>query len=512
MVVQEDDVNQLPSRQLYGEFSASDDYCGKRSTIAQMEPHLQNPNNELGITVDGMERIVKALCSAYRKKMSNSSNDDYCYALYYWIGSTILIETKHVEPFPRIMQGIYEILKGAGIENVCTGTFPNIRKGVFDQRKRVFDYYNNFNTICSYLQSNKLQGGGNYSSYLAEVATVYDDVNRYCASNGEDSYCTGLKGIFDDGRNPKELNSKCVLMHKPETISEAAGREQKLCLDQLPSNENFYSKFDSGKHSCADGTEATGVISALEGKLQGGGSIGSYASTIVDSYCYACTESRKKDSTPDDKPCHFFYYWIGNFLPKYADASTISGLISSTYAELTHLNQNACPQITTPNHVGWTLFQQRKLVFDYYNDHEKIQEQVRQQKCLDDENYTEHIQNITTACKSVTVDCGPEGGQQNNDQYCSWFNSKKGENEDYCSNKKLSELKAALSLKPQVVSETAQVHMNHDSLEERQLHGVLQPHEASTPSSSTATIVPAIMGVGGLPALAFFLYKVSMKL
>ncbi|ANQ07096.1 Variable surface protein Vir7-like protein [Plasmodium coatneyi] len=205
---------------------------------------------------------------------------------------------------------------------------------------------------------------------------------------------------------------------------------------------------------------------------------------------------------PENEKCDFLYYWMGDYLWTETSVKSLSDAMKTIYNafETWDVTENCNNKYN--NDIDKTLFQNRKLVFDYYHDYKKLQSLLPNIDSRCNVECTGYIQNITEACNKVKSDCQQKQTSHQSDHFCTWFkneNEKNAGGNDYCAQDKLSQLKCGAATEPGVVASE---------------RGPGAPSPTSSGSNNTTTVATALSSIFatiGLPTVAFFLYKVIME-
>ncbi|GAB67778.1 KIR-like CYIR protein [Plasmodium cynomolgi strain B] len=100
----------------------------------------------------GAEEIVKAWCNASGMVRNDTLDSEYCYALYFWIGDQVLKSPGNVTDFEGIMSEIYQKLTTWKPIEGCNNMETNIEEKIFEQRKGVFDYFQQYEIMKKQLE------------------------------------------------------------------------------------------------------------------------------------------------------------------------------------------------------------------------------------------------------------------------------------------------------------------------------------------------------------------------
>ncbi|ANQ05698.1 Variable surface protein Vir7-like [Plasmodium coatneyi] len=253
-------------------------------------------------------------------------------------------------------------------------------------------------------------------------------------------------------------------------------------LEQLPSQNNFYSKFNTGCASCAEDSGVTELKDALDDHTSTQG----YTDKVVSAWC--CMSKIKDSSISHNEWCYSLYYWIGDFLFRNStDGNFVAGMIPSICKNVkVTYKKEGCEIICDP--VERNLFLHRKVIFDYIYDYTTLKGLISKSGTECTKKYGTYMNCIVTAYNALTEYCNKP--TNNNDPYCEEFKSKFHGSES-------NNIPKPSTLKCSTVQEGG--------------HGTHQADTLTSPGSSNiTTITSTIIPIVGLPFVSFFLYKVTI--
>ncbi|ANQ05719.1 CYIR protein [Plasmodium coatneyi] len=278
----------------------------------------------------------------------------------------------------------------------------------------------------------------------------------------------------------------------PSSTGTVLGDEE---LSKLPSNSSYYNEFREVFDTCGySATEA--VKTALHGHTE----LGGHMQEIAHAQCFAHAWQGTGDR--GDKPCTFFYYWLGDILWKNIDSSTVLALMRKIYEEYRKkANEERCKIIY--DNISEGEFKQRKLAYEYYNNYGAIKEQREQRGTKCNAAYHTYLKERADAYNAIRTDC--EG--KDTEPYCSDFNTKwkkykepKPRGQGGYEEKDLEILECTPPPKPKPNPNPNQAGSS----------GSFSDYDYGSASSTVApAAVSAAGGIAaiGLPAVMFLLYK-----
>ncbi|ANQ06262.1 KIR protein [Plasmodium coatneyi] len=421
--------------------------------------------------------IVDAWCYIHKKGRFTDSNGEWCYYFYYWLGDQLFKEAKDGNSFSSAMNQVYQGLRKSGTGEKCNIMYENIDKLLFLHMKNVFDYAQNQALIPL-----KLREGGKSNSciqalskYLQRALKAYKAIESKCREGKENTppYCSDFNTKYKTHLTELTRQAQCTVVNNETEplkhiensqplvkVAQAQGPEAALASTMdgpissvqevslpalssknLPSGTEFYNIFDDAtKDRC---TFTNGGVNALEkalrNKLQNQYTgISALAKMIANAYCYACT-MKKQSPTHDDKPCQFFYHWLGKQITVEAYRSKLSKILEIIYDTLKSVfPEHKCTvNYKDVDSTKWELFNQRKKVFEHYYDYKTLEGKLHSGDPLCEVEWAEYEIDLTRACGAVRAYCGDSSNAD--DQYCAEFTQTYGM---FC-DKKLSELKCS---------------------------------------------------------------------
>ncbi|ANQ10732.1 KIR protein [Plasmodium coatneyi] len=198
---------------------------------------------------------------------------------------------------------------------------------------------------------------------------------------------------------------------------------QNPLLSQLTSYSLFYRAFDDdSKDDCSsNGKSAQELGVTLKSKLGQYSREPNETKKIMNAYCTAC--ERKRLGSWGDAPCYLFYYWLGHNYWNPGNREKLSDLMNKIYNALgAHFKGKKCE--VKYEEVDRKLLNNRKTIFEYYNDYNKIEGDLLNSNpdCSNDQ-WSGYREDVIEACKDVQNDCKVRN-KKSDDQYCNDFKDK----------------------------------------------------------------------------------------
>ncbi|ANQ10089.1 Kir protein [Plasmodium coatneyi] len=506
-------LTQLPSEKEYKKF--------EEGQTCPAEAHGQCSNEQIIEQVKGTvaiytsvgsdtEKIVKNYYYACTKETNPTNYYSPCYFFYYWLGEKIKDKIYGRSPLGQVIGAIYKKLHQFGLpynNKKCKDLYPGIDVSIFTPRKKIFDYSYNYKTLLGKPQSNEFLCTEICDQYLSDVQSVYSTESNSCGETTSDLFCNELKNeykkYFDKNKKPTlpcatkpedeedDDNDSCPteVMGSPDAIPAKGTELTREHLNKLPS-KMLYQKFDNGdgKEGCDVGErEVNDVKTKLTKALSGKVFEDSEVNKIFHAWCYVTRTIKKKCGSLYKDPFKFLYLWLGLKLFEEKDQiDSFDDLMDDIQEGLTKMeggSGNKCGPLCKGN-IDKTIFNKRKLAYEYYMDHDGIKGQLQNpnpEKTPCDQKYYDHLKEGYTAYNEICGKC-TRGTPTN--PCCTEF-------QDMCKDyrsKKLEELKCNPISTPGAREEQ---------------------HDATSPGGSIvpATAISSVTALIGLPTTAFFLYK-----
>ncbi|ANQ10608.1 KIR protein [Plasmodium coatneyi] len=319
-------------------------------------------------------------------------------------------------------------------------------------------------------------------------------------------------------------------------------------VNTLPSKQ-IYAKFEEnkngGKQICSDiSTWTEGILDILGNKLKQNHMGAVKPEEIANVWCsISKLNTKEKEPPPSCKVgvvCNFFYFWLGDKLEGKLQGGNakLKEVIQSFFNKLSD-STGLCASTFLSSTMDTTFLKQRKKVFDYYYDYQTIWNQIKNSgsdgsSCAQKyDSYLNGVEEISTdggaddAYRKVQANCPSNGG----DNFCTEFWKKKFQQNGHggCGSKPIpppSQLKEKATSPEEVLPPASDEEDSLDScltqlLSQHSEITSLAGKEASTDQlpqggagggTTTPVVASSALGIVGLPALAFFLYKVKLPL
>ncbi|ANQ10424.1 Variable surface protein Vir7-like [Plasmodium coatneyi] len=408
--------------------------------------------------------IMGAYCTVCKMEDKPPEFKDIpCKFFYHWLGTQPTVDEKTNE-LSKILEDIYNVLKNDTDGHKCEVNYDDVDRDKFKSRKEVFDHYYNYEDVEKYVL-------GGHSNCLAE----------WMDYQGGIELSSGSSGSFSDS-DTSALTDR------------ASGGEGKgSLLGRLPSKLILYSDLNKANSSnrCNNADHTDEVEMEIKQYLKDG----NHAANIVGAYCYVHDIKRVNTHTHD--LCYKLYYWIGQKVKdNYSSVNTFPWAMMKIYDQLKRVVQDG-PCGNMYNNIDGSLFSQRKIVYEYSEDYTTMEGHFTTKGESCDDEYKAHLEAIKKACTSVKPKCS--GGEMDN-PYCNHYNQKY---KNYCE-KKLSELENLKERK--CIKPKPNPNPNQDG-SSGSFTDSADSGSAASSALAPASVSGALAAVG-LPALAFYLYKV----
>ncbi|ANQ08928.1 Uncharacterized protein PCOAH_00035650 [Plasmodium coatneyi] len=161
-----------------------------------------------------------------------------------------------------------------------------------------------------------------------------------------------------------------------------------------------------------------GSYKGKRGQLETDRNIKPYAQKIADAWCNILRdEYREKLGT---EPCKFLYWYIGSALPATSGGIQFFSLLNKIYTTLSpEIYKYKC-YIAYSDNISKSLFNNWKIVYDYWYDYENIKGKLLGSGTPNKEAYCKRVREATSAYTEVQTHCDSHGSTK----YCQEFRSK----------------------------------------------------------------------------------------
>ncbi|ANQ07573.1 Variable surface protein Vir7-like protein [Plasmodium coatneyi] len=281
-------------------------------------------------------------------------------------------------------------------------------------------------------------------------------------------------------------------------------KPENACLDALPSRK-IYAAFEQnngGKQTCTEiSTWTTEIETILNNKLKGPYDAKQCAEKVANVWCYVSELTSKGEACKTI--CDFFYYWLGCTLVDILKYShEFREIMNQIYGVLVKFpNTGKCETINTAPTTSTTFFKPRKIIFDYLYDCSIVNSCSESTGHNCTSAYSTYTEEVEQKYRMVCANCVIETG---GDPCCRKLKQRGGTSIP----PNLSDLTC-----PEV-SDSEPVQQLLACIEQQQQQQEQQQEQVQfVGPASGGSVVPAAVssavGLVGLPALAFFLYKVQ---
>ncbi|ANQ07242.1 KIR protein [Plasmodium coatneyi] len=375
---------------------------------------------------NGDDKLAKEIvgnCHYACNREETDSSGKWCYLFYYWLGSTIKgnLGNQHSYTPDKVMKAIYQELQGkCECNNECTNLYDDISSWqTFEEGKKLFDYYYNNSALPGYPDCDKIISGRKYTKLRSDAEEAYDTLDGICDSSNRDKYCTEFRANRDQWNPQKLPEPKCNNERKPKEDEEDE-------VDKFLPSSNAYKTLEiSQKLYKAEALVSiieTYIRSAVHNHTENPNCIDEIASAW---YCVNMVISKQSTYSKDER-CNFFYYWLGHMLNgKLKNTSKFGEVMNEIYAGLSQFtDEDVCPKVQT--NIDITLFNRRKIVFDYWYNYKTMRTQWESPEFHCDSSYKAYFDRALSAYNDVQTDC--DNNEKNkHGSYCLKFSGQYGD-------------------------------------------------------------------------------------
>ncbi|ANQ10667.1 KIR protein [Plasmodium coatneyi] len=195
----------LPSKSIYKKLDVGQGGCDGEANIQGIEEKLKSYVEN----VDHMNRIKKALCYVSEMEKDNTNRkEDYCYALYFWVGEILPKELGELK-FQKAISDYQTKIQVNSKKYGCTPPSLSNKPEFFTKLKKLFDY----KVDRTFIESNVSKEGkpcpAKYQAYLEEVQGAYKVMQQECTEGYEEDWCVDFMKWCPEYRNEENLESGC---------------------------------------------------------------------------------------------------------------------------------------------------------------------------------------------------------------------------------------------------------------------------------------------------------------
>ncbi|ANQ07140.1 Variable surface protein Vir7-like protein [Plasmodium coatneyi] len=216
-----EDLAKLPSyKEFYSKFNDGCGGCDRESWVQGLKENFDGQHTSISKHTD---KIKNTWCCV--SKMDKSGQPLYgqrCNFLYYWIGDFLFRNVEDATMVPVTLSLICRNIKTTYLSErhglICETT----EKELFNNRKLIFDYWQDYKTIQSLMKSSDSNCNATYGSYLQSIVAAYNSVNANCTdpANSKGPYCTKFQEMFNGGGIPKPSELICAEEHSEKSSTQ----------------------------------------------------------------------------------------------------------------------------------------------------------------------------------------------------------------------------------------------------------------------------------------------------
>ncbi|ANQ07198.1 KIR-like protein [Plasmodium coatneyi] len=250
----------------------------------------------------------------------------------------------------------------------------------------------------------------------------------------------------------------------------------------------MYNEFETGNESLVHGTplckwdeKKTTLTAALNPVLTKYESIKDDIEHIAKAWCSIINGAQDQSEGGKKMEGDFyylFYYWLGDKVWKSErESKPFSDVMNEIYTALKEVHSSIQYGEICTKDIDQSTFNEMKLAYEYYMDHEKIKEQLEGAKregypCT--VQYSELLDKTVSAYNNVYGSL--HGEERSGNRYCDKFK---------------------------------EMFNHYDTVNPQEIKCENVYTEKSTADIGTTAAISSIVGIGALPTIAYLLYKVS---
>ncbi|ANQ06686.1 KIR protein [Plasmodium coatneyi] len=253
----------------------------------------------------------------------------------------------------------------------------------------------------------------------------------------------------------------------------------------VPSEFDFYDKFEESDQNSID--------TCGQYMEQTKGTFEKYSidhGKIMKAVNYVCSMYKGRKDPSKSEPYHFLYYWIGQKLSKINRSDFLFNVTTNTICDSICTTYGTYGCIDICDTVNRDLFQDMKIIFDYWYDHNSMRTLLENSESVDVDKCQNYIRSVNYATSTVETHCMTQG---TSNEYCTkFFNVNKDD-----IHKKLIELQLTLTAAKQRITSEAEL---------ASFKAKAHLSEAVR-KATTTTALSSIFGTLATTVFPFFLYK-----
>ncbi|ANQ11120.1 KIR protein [Plasmodium coatneyi] len=504
----------LPSMGIYSKFLSAK-FNESHDDVNKIESALETYEDK----IEEYEKIGQACGLAFKmeKKDSGPLYSERCNFLFFWIGDYVRRKMKiktDYTTFNNIMSAACTALQ-SNLTDVsdCDVACKGINWNNFQQRKEAYEYIYDHSYIKGELNKYESKCSKDCSEYVQKLVENYNEVHTICechATSGtycekfeqeytknqgnglSDLKCTNVLdgsdlgvGKMDLQDREKVISAVCFSINSHATNSYVCPHEifsihsvmnfKDKILKDAPSTK-AYSALNKGQSDCNGDDDNFPTDLKEAWKLHANNS-----ENIEDLKKVWCrVRNLKGDNLSEDERCHFSYYYIGHiFSGDLKSDESFWNFMDKVLEKLKALPDggNKCEIVRSP--FEYVYLDSEKRVYDSYKDYTTINEKVGVNGTACSKDLQHYLQEAALAYSIIKGHC--EKGLYSGNAYCIKFNTQ------------YKELIREKLLGSKCISDRAQGFL-------RDAEGV----------NAAATAISSILGIVGLPTIAFFLHKYNL--
>ncbi|ANQ10244.1 KIR-like protein [Plasmodium coatneyi] len=435
--------------------------------LGEMVTELQSGRN---LAVD----ILRAACCVLGAYTKNIRGDGGCDLLYYLVGSIVYKKLGREHDFGRTMNNLYKVLGQMLNTSECKIEDHTNGESLFAKMEQLHEYNLSPDGTWEEKGNPNQVNCGMCTNYLKEIAEACGKVKTYCRDPGNSHSCEGIGEAMH--KHSPEYVLHLIYGIIPEfegtLMEERKQEDENPCLNKLPS-QGMYNKFQKDLSACSSDDSVEG----MKANLRGDTNIEASMDYILNAWC--TVSNIEVGNNLCDERWNFLYYWVGFTLSDTPVGDSFSGLMKKVYSTLGNCSSGSKCDIIHTSDVSRNFHQQMRTVHAYCQDYNTIEQQSEVSGNSCKEIYYTYLEGVSTAYKAVMQHCA----QDTTKGYCQEFKRKY---EKY-GGPVLSDLMCSLKY-------TADCPTNNNHI------------------TTSAAAISSTLALLGLPAAAFFSYKVQLPL
>ncbi|VUZ99522.1 PIR protein [Plasmodium vivax] len=167
------------------------------------------------------DKILRALCYAYKNILAGYLDNDICNFLYFWLGNILLEKLVTKELFHEVILKLFNTLVDDKKDQICELPHSLMLKEEFKDFKLIFDCSEDYKSYREQYINLVTSCNNDYKEHLDTHIRNYNHFYDKCkVENLKESYCTAFDKYFPEYSSYLLSQFKCRLETKHPTVDQ----------------------------------------------------------------------------------------------------------------------------------------------------------------------------------------------------------------------------------------------------------------------------------------------------